>query len=210
MMSELSFAFMICIQILSEYVLLILLNTRQSGLIKRSCVQAAHSAGHRTLLYGHAILLRHSFSGMVSKRTSHTWKHTNYFTTVLCYSIWPVWRRPDPWRINYHLMWDCKRTRQVETVWSCAHRPCFLFSSYVCLCVPGEACWWTIHPASKQRSEGEKVRIGDDLILVSVSSERYLVSVNHSFSLVTVHTCPTMPLPCTSACNIADLEDVLP
>lgn len=41
----------------------------------------------------------------------------------------------------------------------------------------GEACWWTIHPASKQRSEGEKVRVGDDLILVSVSSERYLVSV---------------------------------
>lgn len=41
----------------------------------------------------------------------------------------------------------------------------------------GEACWWTIHPASKQRSEGEKVRIGDDLILVSVSSERYLVSI---------------------------------
>lgn len=41
--------------------------------------------------------------------------------------------------------------------------------------VAGEACWWTIHPASKQRSEGEKVRVGDDLILVSVSSERYLV-----------------------------------
>lgn len=41
----------------------------------------------------------------------------------------------------------------------------------------GEACWWIIHPASKQRSEGEKVRVGDDLILVSVSSERYLVSV---------------------------------
>lgn len=44
-------------------------------------------------------------------------------------------------------------------------------------CPAGEACWWTIHPASKQRSEGEKVRVGDDLILVSVSSERYLVSV---------------------------------
>ena len=44
------------------------------------------------------------------------------------------------------------------------------------MCVSiGEACWWTIHPASKQRSEGEKVRIGDDLILVSVSTERYLV-----------------------------------
>lgn len=49
----------------------------------------------------------------------------------------------------------------------------FLFP--VCVYV-GEACWWTIHPASKQRSEGEKVRVGDDLILVSVSSERYLVS----------------------------------
>lgn len=45
---------------------------------------------------------------------------------------------------------------------------------------PGEACWWTIHPASKQRSEGEKVRVGDDLILVSVSSERYLVSYQRS------------------------------
>ena len=40
----------------------------------------------------------------------------------------------------------------------------------------GEACWWTVHPASKQRSEGEKVRVGDDLILVSVATERYLVS----------------------------------
>lgn len=33
-----------------------------------------------------------------------------------------------------------------------------------------------VHPASKQRSEGEKVRVGDDLILVSVATERYLVS----------------------------------
>ena len=41
--------------------------------------------------------------------------------------------------------------------------------------ITGESCWWTIHPASKQRSEGEKVRVGDDLILVSVASERYLV-----------------------------------
>lgn len=40
----------------------------------------------------------------------------------------------------------------------------------------GESCWWTLHPASKQRSEGEKVRIGDDIILVSVASERYLVN----------------------------------
>uniref|UniRef100_A0A8C4N5Z1 Ryanodine receptor 3 n=1 Tax=Eptatretus burgeri TaxID=7764 RepID=A0A8C4N5Z1_EPTBU len=45
--------------------------------------------------------------------------------------------------------------------------------------IMGEACWWTIHPASKQRSEGEKVRVGDDLILVSISSERYL-HISHS------------------------------
>ncbi|XP_077975839.1 ryanodine receptor 2-like isoform X3 [Styela clava] len=38
----------------------------------------------------------------------------------------------------------------------------------------GESRWWTVHPASKQRSEGEKVRVGDDLILVSVATERYL------------------------------------
>ena len=42
--------------------------------------------------------------------------------------------------------------------------------------VTGEACWWTVHPASKQRSEGEKVRVGDDVIFVSVATERYLVS----------------------------------
>ncbi|KAK0132131.1 Ryanodine receptor 2 [Merluccius polli] len=43
-----------------------------------------------------------------------------------------------------------------------------------CSRVTCESCWWTVHPASMQRSEGEKVRVGDDLILVSVSSERYL------------------------------------
>lgn len=40
----------------------------------------------------------------------------------------------------------------------------------------GETCWWIVHPSSRQRSEGEKVRVGDDLILVNLSSERYLVS----------------------------------
>jgi len=48
-----------------------------------------------------------------------------------------------------------------------------------CECI-GESCWWTIHPASKQRSEGEKVRVGDDLILVSVASERYLVRITET------------------------------
>ena len=50
----------------------------------------------------------------------------------------------------------------------------------VCVCGSGEACWWTVHPASRQRSEGEKVRAGDDLILVNVSSERYLASEGFS------------------------------
>ncbi|XP_031717453.1 ryanodine receptor 3 isoform X4 [Anarrhichthys ocellatus] len=94
------------------------------GLIKR----AGHGGGHRTLLYGHAILLRHSFSDMylTCLKTSRS------LTDKLSFDV----------------------GLQEDSI--------------------GEACWWTIHPASKQRSEGEKVRIGDDLILVSVSTERYL------------------------------------
>ncbi|XP_041952430.1 ryanodine receptor 3 isoform X1 [Alosa sapidissima] len=89
---------------------------------------AVQGGGHRTLLYGHAILLKHSFSGMylTCLKTSRSQTDKLSFDVGL----------------------------QEDSV--------------------GEACWWTIHPASKQRSEGEKVRIGDDLILVSVSSERYL------------------------------------
>ncbi|XP_053136342.1 ryanodine receptor 3 isoform X7 [Hemicordylus capensis] len=89
---------------------------------------AAQGGGHRTLLYGHAILLRHSFSGM-------------YLT--------------------------CLTTSRSQT-------DKLAFDVGLQENAAGEACWWTIHPASKQRSEGEKVRIGDDLILVSLSSERYL------------------------------------
>ncbi|KAJ8356248.1 hypothetical protein SKAU_G00190420 [Synaphobranchus kaupii] len=89
---------------------------------------AAQGGGHRTLLYGHAILLRHSFSAM-------------YLTCL-------------------------KTSRSLTDKLS--------FDVGLQEDSTGEACWWTIHPASKQRSEGEKVRIGDDLILVSVSSERYL------------------------------------
>nr|XP_033808279.1 ryanodine receptor 3 isoform X2 [Geotrypetes seraphini] len=89
---------------------------------------ASQGGGHRTLLYGHAILLRHSFSGM-------------YLT--------------------------CLTTSRSMT-------DKLAFDVGLQESSTGEACWWTIHPASKQRSEGEKVRIGDDLILVSVSTERYL------------------------------------
>ncbi|XP_061823090.1 ryanodine receptor 2 isoform X6 [Nerophis lumbriciformis] len=84
--------------------------------------------GHRTLLYGHAVLLRHSYSGM-----------------YLC----------------------CLSTSRSST-------DKLAFDVGLQKDTTGEACWWTIHPASKQRSEGEKVRVGDDLILVSISSERYL------------------------------------
>ncbi|OQR71246.1 ryanodine receptor 44F-like, partial [Tropilaelaps mercedesae] len=84
-------------------------------------------SGHRTLLYGHAVLLRHQSSNMylacLSSSTS-----------------------------SDKLAFDVGLQDHSE----------------------GEACWWTIHPASKQRSEGEKVRVGDDLILVSVATERYL------------------------------------
>ncbi|XP_076856683.1 ryanodine receptor 2 isoform X3 [Brachyhypopomus gauderio] len=91
-------------------------------------MKTAQGGGHRTLLYGHAVLLRHSYSGM-----------------YLC----------------------CLATSRSST-------DKLAFDVGLQEDTTGEACWWTIHPASKQRSEGEKVRVGDDLILVSVSSERYL------------------------------------
>ncbi|XP_028968698.1 ryanodine receptor [Galendromus occidentalis] len=84
-------------------------------------------SGHRTLLYGHAVLLRHQSSNM-------------YLACLSSSSS------------NDKLAFDVGLQNHSE----------------------GEACWWTIHPASKQRSEGEKVRVGDDLILVSVATERYL------------------------------------
>ncbi|GAV02137.1 hypothetical protein RvY_12738-2 [Ramazzottius varieornatus] len=89
--------------------------------------EAGSQSGHRTLLYGHAVLLRHVNSDM-------------YLTTL------------DTSSSSDKLAFDVGLRETAQ----------------------GEACWWTIHPASKQRSEGEKVRVGDDLILVSVSTERYL------------------------------------
>ncbi|OQV16827.1 Ryanodine receptor [Hypsibius exemplaris] len=89
--------------------------------------EATSQSGHRTLLYGHAVLLRHCNSRMYLTCLS-----TSSSTDKLAFDV-----------------------GLRETAY-------------------GEACWWTIHPASKQRSEGEKVRVGDDLILVSVATERYL------------------------------------
>ncbi|MFT7807285.1 ryanodine receptor 2 isoform X1 [Arapaima gigas] len=107
-----------------------LANTEEKaeGASSQKPTHTAQGGGHRTLLYGHAVLLRHSYSGM-----------------YLC----------------------CLSTSRSST-------DKLAFDVGLQEDTTGEACWWTIHPASKQRSEGEKVRVGDDLILVSVSSERYL------------------------------------
>ncbi|XP_053461557.1 ryanodine receptor 1 isoform X2 [Nycticebus coucang] len=99
-----------------------LANTVEAG------VESSQGGGHRTLLYGHAILLRHAHSRM----------YLSCLTTSRSMT--------DKLAFDVGLQEDAT----------------------------GEACWWTMHPASKQRSEGEKVRVGDDIILVSVSSERYL------------------------------------
>ncbi|KAL7861530.1 hypothetical protein SRHO_G00129710 [Serrasalmus rhombeus] len=90
--------------------------------------KSSEAAGCRTLLYGQAVLLRHSYSDM-------------YLSCLTSSGL-----SADKLAFDVGLQEE----------------------------IAGEACWWTVHPASKQRSEGEKVRVGDDLILVSVSSERYL------------------------------------
>ncbi|KAM5146539.1 LOW QUALITY PROTEIN: ryanodine receptor 1 [Mantella aurantiaca] len=123
--------------------------------------ESSQGGGHRNLLYGHAILLRHCHSDM-----------------YLC-CLTTSRSLTDKLAFDVGLQEDAS----------------------------GEACWWTIHPASKQRSEGEKVRIGDDLILVSVSSERYLhlstasgdLQVDASF----MQTLWNMN-PITSGCEIAE------
>ncbi|KIH57583.1 RIH domain protein [Ancylostoma duodenale] len=89
---------------------------------------ASGAGGHKTLLYGHAVQLKHVQSEMY----------------LACLS-------------------------------SCSSNDKLAFDVGVQETNEGEACWWTIHPASKQRSEGEKVRVGDDVILVSVATERYLL-----------------------------------
>lgn len=106
--------------------------------------------------------------------------------TRMRFSSWPVCHHAHR-RISWRLTLACKKRTMV----------CRFFlgwskygASDVC-CATGEACWWTIHPASKQRSEGEKVRVSDDVILVSVATERYLVS----------------PLTCWTPCWDPDLQD---
>ncbi|KAG5681994.1 hypothetical protein PVAND_011393 [Polypedilum vanderplanki] len=105
---------------------------------ENSSVSKGTGSGHRTLLYGNAILLRHQNSDMY----------------LACLSTSSS---------NDKLSFDVGLQEHSH----------------------GEACWWTVHPASKQRSEGEKVRVGDDLILVSVATERYLhTTKENDFSIV--------------------------
>uniref|UniRef100_H3C4X6 Ryanodine receptor 2b (cardiac) n=1 Tax=Tetraodon nigroviridis TaxID=99883 RepID=H3C4X6_TETNG len=90
--------------------------------------ELAAGGGHRTLLYGQAVLFLHSYSSMYLSCLSSSQSATD------------------------KLAFDVGLQEDKE----------------------GETCWWIVHPSSRQRSEGEKVRVGDDLILVSMSSERYL------------------------------------
>ncbi|XP_071036526.1 ryanodine receptor [Parasteatoda tepidariorum] len=118
---EMSSAVFVIEQALSVRALQEMVTAMQSGSGKST------QSGHRTLLYGHAVLLRHGNSNMY----------------LACLSTSSS---------NDKLSFDVGLQEHSQ----------------------GEACWFTIHPGSKQRSEGEKVRVGDDLILVSVATERYL------------------------------------
>lgn len=92
--------------------------------------KSSGGGGSKTLLYGHAVLLRHGHSKMYLACLSSTSSSSD------------------------KLAFDVGLQEHSQ----------------------GEACWWTVHPATKQRSEGEKVRVGDEVILVSVATERYLVN----------------------------------
>jgi ryanodine receptor 2 len=118
-------------------------------------LNSAQQSGYRTLLYGHAVLLRHLQSNMV--RTISRFLNTipkSPIDTSFCFISLQYLTCLSTSTSNDKLAFDVGLQYNTQ----------------------GESCWWTLHPASKQRSEGEKVRIGDDIILVSVASERYLVS----------------------------------
>lgn len=116
-----------CVFVIEQALSVRALQEMVTAMASESGSKSTQSTGHRTLLYGHAVLLRHQNSNMY----------------LACLSTSSS---------NDKLAFDVGLQEHSQ----------------------GEACWWTIHPASKQRSEGEKVRVGDDLILVSVATERYL------------------------------------
>jgi len=113
-----------------------------------SSSSSSGGGGSRTLLYGHAVLLRHGHSKMHLACLDSTGSSSD----KLAFDV------------------GLQETSK------------------------GEACWWTVHPASKQRSEGEKVRVGDEIILVSVATERYLVSYRFIFYKFLIKTNINKPL----------------
>uniref|UniRef100_A0AAN0LPN8 Ryanodine receptor n=1 Tax=Polyphagotarsonemus latus TaxID=1204166 RepID=A0AAN0LPN8_9ACAR len=112
---------------------------KEASSTAQSKQETSTGGGSRTLLYGHAVLLRHGYSKMYLACLSSTSSSSD------------------------KLAFDVGLQEQSQ----------------------GEACWWTVHPASKQRSEGEKVRVGDEIILVSVATERYLhTAKEHEINIV--------------------------
>ncbi len=129
-------------------------------------------SGHKTLLYGNAILLRHSNSNMVKNNLITLFPY-NLFQKPLKFllSTWPACpAAPAP--TSWPSTWVFKSNQKAKKIAQFLTKMKHVFNT-------GEACWWTVHPSSKQRSEGEKVRVGDDAILVSVATERYLVHETH-------------------------------
>lgn len=127
------------------------------------CVlQAAQSGGHKTLLYGHAILLRHSFSSMVRHRTPlpsmspsyvkhiqpwwagfklpselSLWSHEQQLCPVFV-STWPVWRHQGRRQISCPLMSGYRRIQQVKNTFRtiCNHCSLALSVFVLFLCLP--------------------------------------------------------------------------
>lgn len=61
-----------------------------------SLCQTAQGGGHRTLLYGHAVLLRHSYSGMVSEHThKHTYKNYRLIPILIKGTVWQSYQEMD-------------------------------------------------------------------------------------------------------------------
>lgn len=91
--------------------------------VSASSPQSSQGGGHRTLLYGHAILLKHTHSSMVSTPVPKCPQGSSSPHSLLFYlifipvflrrSTWAVWPLRDHWPISWLLMWACRRTPQV-------------------------------------------------------------------------------------------------
>lgn len=121
--------------LLSSFVLLI-------DSASTSFSQSSQGGGHRTLLYGHAILLKHTHSNMVSTFAVKMWlllssHNANLLSFSLCCSTWAVWLLHAHWQTSWLLMWACRKTPQVDTHFTetsvCTHADVDLYSKSICL-----------------------------------------------------------------------------